>query len=380
MNTGRFDEAEALLNGARSTFPTDVGLVIDLAWVSYRRPDLPEALRRWAALREDDPDHPAGWTGAIVTLRDAADMAAANDMAQAALAKFPNDPSVLVESGWLAMRRRAFAEAVSWWEDLRKQAPALQPGYIGGAQALIELRRFDEAETILQAALERFGDDRALAIDLARVATARGDREEAVLRWHAARTHFPAHLGVILGEVAALREVRRFDEAEILLSDVAVALPNEPVLAMESARIAQRRGDLSEALHRWKKARGSFPDQAACYTGEAATLRDLGRLEEAETLLQEGNHSLPKRPMATRRICLARPQKSRLDRGASSVGCDIGAVSGNPNSRECRGCRAARASALRGGGRACAEGLRALAHRSRSPAQFAYRVRPTRLA
>src|SRR5438067_1205195 len=69
----RFDEAEALLAESAVRFPADAGFAIESAWTAHRRGDLAEAEGRFARVRQDVPNHPAGYTGGALALRDRGD-------------------------------------------------------------------------------------------------------------------------------------------------------------------------------------------------------------------------------------------------------------------------------------------------------------------
>jgi tetratricopeptide (TPR) repeat protein len=299
IEAGRLDEAEALLDGDRQLLAVDAGIAIDHAWISHRRRNFPEALRRWEHVRNSFPNHPTGWSGAVSSLRDSGDLNAAEEMSKAALEKFANNASVMIEHGWTASRRREFQEAIRRWEALREKFPGLRQGYVGGAQALSEVGRHDEADQLLHAASERFPDDPSLSIEMARAAMARRDWPVALSRWAIVRTRIPDHPAAVSGEAVALRELQRFDEADALLAQAAEKLQNEPAVFIDRAWIAQRRGDLAESLKRWEQVREKFPGLLVGYTGAATALRDLKRVDEAEAMLLLAIERFPSDPGAS---------------------------------------------------------------------------------
>lgn len=52
--------------------------------------------------------------------------------------------------------------------------------------------------------------------------------------------------------------------------------------------VAQERGDLEEAVLRWRNVRKRHPTSWKCYNHETICLRSLGRLEEADALISRG--------------------------------------------------------------------------------------------
>ena len=80
------------------------------------------------------------------------------------------------------------------------------------------------------------------------------------------------------------RELLWFNEAEPVLAKAIECFPAEAEPLVECARIAEARGDWSEAARRWETARHRFPDQVVPYEAGAAALRELGRLDQAQAV------------------------------------------------------------------------------------------------
>ena len=77
----------------------------------------------------------------------------------------------------------------------------------------------------------------------------------------------------------------RVTEAEAVLVAAQAALPGEPMVFVDYARIAEGARDWDTALTRWADLRERFPDRWDGYGGGARALRELGRVEEQEALL-----------------------------------------------------------------------------------------------
>src|SRR3954453_6231527 len=156
--------------------------------------------------------------------------------------------------------------------------------YLSLAVTLREADRFEEAEALLAEALERFPDDLGIAIESARSQTHRQNWAEALRRWKLVRTRFPDQSAGYLGAAVIYRELLWFNEAEPLLAKAIECFPAEAEPLVECARIAEARGDWSEAARRWETARHRFPDQVVPYEAGAAALRELGRLDQAQAV------------------------------------------------------------------------------------------------
>jgi tetratricopeptide (TPR) repeat protein len=283
----RFDEAEALLADGAARFPTDIGFAIESAWAAHRRGDFAGAAARFALVRQDLPNHPVGFTGAALALRDSGDFAGADALLCEAIARLPDEPGPSVDHAWVAHVRRDWPEAAARWQRVRERHEALSVGYTAGAVALREAGRLDDAAALLDEATARFPDDPAPAIERAWLAHHRRDWDDAIRLWQTARNHFPDQIAAYTGAAQALREGGRLDDAEALLAAGIEQFPGHAGLRVEHATLASRRRDWTEAARRWQAVRALFPDHPASYTGAAQAWREQRRFDEAGAVLAE---------------------------------------------------------------------------------------------
>lgn len=69
-SAGALDEADALLAEGVARFPTEIGFFIERAWIPHRKKDWPEAIKRWQLVKDSFPQHPVGYRGLSICLRD----------------------------------------------------------------------------------------------------------------------------------------------------------------------------------------------------------------------------------------------------------------------------------------------------------------------
>jgi tetratricopeptide (TPR) repeat protein len=130
---------------------------------------------------------------------------------------------------------------------------------------------------------------------------ARGELDEALRLWCAYRQIHPTVAAGYLDPCRALRQARRYDEAEALHAEGQKAALNGDVLSMvEWARIAEARGDLDAALQRWQASAVAFPRNGGCIAGVGRLLLKLNRLPEAEATVAAALARQPKDPVLTR--------------------------------------------------------------------------------
>ena len=291
-NAGRFDDAEKLLVEAVERFPTEPRPQIELAVVSHVRRDWPEAVQRWAIIRDAFPNEPLSYTLAAAALREAGRFDEAEALGGSARERFPDDFLALLEYT-RATERRDPARGLEGLQELRDRFPDRIEGHAGLAAVFRKLGRIDEADAVLTESVERFPESRHLALEFARTAEARRDWARALERWSAVRDAFPDEVWGHVGSAVALRELRRTEQAESVLTGAVARFPAEPRLHIDRAVLAHHRGDWQEAAARWAEVRERFPDQAIANSQGAAALTRLQKYEEADALLAEGRKRFP---------------------------------------------------------------------------------------
>jgi tetratricopeptide (TPR) repeat protein len=244
------------------------------------------ALLCWEKVRLRFPEEPAGYSGAAMLLRDMQRLDEAETVLSEAFDKAPDDQSTAVAHAWVAHSRGDLVEAERRWALVREEYPNVFDGYFGGGAMLVALRRFDEAEAVYRQALEYFPVSAHLLTDFAWVAQARGDHAAASLRWSALRVFFPDDFDSMPREARALREMGRFADAERVLNEALQRRPGHAESMIEFARVAQDRRLWPEALKRWDAVVTAFHGREEGYLGAAHALNQLGRHEDAQTVLQ----------------------------------------------------------------------------------------------
>ena len=150
----------------------------------------------------------------------------------------------------------------------------------------LQLQLFNEIEALLTRGLKQRPGERHCLEGLAEVAYKRRDNEEVLLRCSVLRRSHPGSPHGYRIAAAALSELGRLDEAETTLASGLKAMPNEVGLHIEYAKIAERRSDWDAAMKRWTFVRDQYGHLAGT-AGMASTLAELGRHDEADTVLRE---------------------------------------------------------------------------------------------
>jgi tetratricopeptide (TPR) repeat protein len=242
---------------------------------------------RWNIIRADYPNHPAGYIGGAVSLRELQRDAEADALLQDAMKRLPDQPSCAVEYAWLRHAKRDWQGALPRWIAVCERFPDQQDAWLRRALAEIELWQYDAAEATLAAALAQFPDEVAFAAEYAGIAMRRSNWAVALERFAALRARFPRDVIGFTGAAKVLKDQFRLDEADALLEDAIATVPQDPRPRLEHALLPvvplfrnDRRYDIT--LLRLSRLRQNFPTFLDGFVTSVAMLRELKLYDAAE--------------------------------------------------------------------------------------------------
>jgi tetratricopeptide (TPR) repeat protein len=170
--------------------------------------------QRWAALVQHLPPLPAAYHAAIAALAERQEFDAAYVGAKAAIELFPEDPAIARLAAHAAERRGDWPDAVAAWQRAELQSLLDHDEIVRFADAFLRAGRPNDAEALLAASLTKTPAPdakdpamRALLMQHARTAAARGDFATAKARWQALLRQIPDDPACIsnLREIDALK-------------------------------------------------------------------------------------------------------------------------------------------------------------------------------
>jgi tetratricopeptide (TPR) repeat protein len=209
------------------------------------------------------------------------------------LDRFPKDEWLSVENAWALCEAGDFARAARCFREIREIFPGALAAYLGGAVAHRRAGEFEEAETLYTAAFTRFTDNLSLFRDYAWTAEERRDIPEAIRRWGTVQAQFPDDpIGHIRGGVLLLHS-HRFDEADRVLGEAVRRFPESEEALTSYAWVAHNQHNWPEALKRWEQVIAKFPQLRDPRRLATQVLMDLGRFDEARTVLAPALRMFP---------------------------------------------------------------------------------------
>lgn len=261
LKLGRFDEAEALMLKGRKRHPGNVHFARGLAAVSEARGDHDQAICRYAALRKRFPGAVEGYVMGALSLAAKNKLNEAEALAMEAMKRFPEEIGGFLEYARIAARRQNWLEALERWQNVQDGFGHRTFGYMGCAQTMILLGRYNEADAILADARIRFPTDSGFFAESARCAEARGDIPAAVSRWKSTVERFPLEAHCHSEAADAFERLGRPAEAEAALRGAADRFSTARWPILKLAEFLERRGDMSAAAEISETPREIFPAQ-----------------------------------------------------------------------------------------------------------------------
>jgi predicted Zn-dependent protease len=275
-------------------------LPADAVELALARADLPSAARRaalakLAVMREGAREAPdeADWRRYLAELRHAQAPEAAFVVAEALAAAHQDVAWPLQELAALCGPRTPPERALSVGRRLHAALPTAPAGVQLVLQSLRALGRMEEANAFFAGQPEAVRVRDWYLVLAIREAWARQDWALVLEIGTRLRAAAPERaIGYTLPS-AALRQLRRPEEAEPLITAGTQACPNRPDAWREAALVAQALGDQALAYARWAELHQRFPANPAGIMGAIQWSQQTRQPEETARLAEEGVSAFP---------------------------------------------------------------------------------------
>ena len=259
----------------------------EIDWGSRER-----ALEIWRRMHAQFPDLTLKSEKAFNVFIDIGSLDEAEALIQAGRKRYPRYRSVHAAAfARVAYRRGDFEEALRRYEIVRRKFPWVIDSYDIAAACLSDLGRHDEAEEMLKLGVRKHPDNFELCRRYAQAATRRTDWPEGLRRWRVLSNR--QEIVGFLGEAECLRQIGRPDEADVVLTDACERFRGNSYPFVEAALLSASRGNLQEAVDRWKTVLDRFPGHESAYPKAAEAYRKNGQAAQADEVLRIGVTRFP---------------------------------------------------------------------------------------
>jgi predicted Zn finger-like uncharacterized protein len=291
----RISAAEQAFAGALKIDPLAVQALIGNGELFYRSGRYSEALARYAAATQADPENVVAKIGTAKTWIASERMKEAKDFLKKLRESHPADPLVALWQGRAeeALGNKKGGEA-AYTEAIKigGSKPEVVDAYVALAHLLSSVGRTEDANAKLADASQKFPDLAALhrakgevALEMGRYQEAKTELEAALAKEDDLGTRFH------LGQVA--RRTRKFDEAMAIFEKVTAVDKDFPGLAIEIGVIYQETGQSEKALALYSEALSKAKNDVDLKLRVGSTQVMAGHAKEAEKLLEEVRKERP---------------------------------------------------------------------------------------
>jgi tetratricopeptide (TPR) repeat protein len=270
-------------------------------WDPYTWSELTRVLRRnqkidealdiaWAAI-DRFPDNVFARTGLAEVLRAAGEFAEAEAVYRDTIHRFPDN--VFARNGLAEVLRAAekLAEAEAVYRDTIDRFPHNVVARNGLAEVLRAAEKLTEAEAVYRDTIDRFPHNVVARNGLAEVLKAAGKLAEAEAVYRETIERFRDDVVARNGLAYLLKETNRLHQSEAVFRETLARFPKNAyaLIGLSSVLRLTRKDDLTEAFDLIEQARSIAPSDAEVLLEQARLCEAVGRMEEAEAILQQAH-------------------------------------------------------------------------------------------
>ncbi len=260
---------------------------------AMRQKDWPEAIKRWALMREKFPQDPRGYVKGALALKENKKLNVADALVQDGLEKFPNETGLYLEYIDIARRQKNYKEMARRAALMQQKIPGHPRGYIASGVALRVLGNYEEADAHLLAALKKFPNKAEAYIEYGYNAIQQKNWPEALKRWTLVWEKFPQDPRGYIKGALALKENKEFGAADALVLKGLEKFPKEADLYLEYIAIARRQKNYEELARRGALMQQKIPEHLRGYMASGMGLRELGNYKDSDAHILAGLERFP---------------------------------------------------------------------------------------
>ena len=287
INLSRFDEAEAVFQRLKEKFPNQPQGYDGYGRIASSFVNWEFALERWENAVEKFPENIGFQVNKGNALINLSRFDKAEAVFQRLIERFPNQPHGYEGYARVANSLGNCKLALLRWENALEKFPEHIDFQVQKGNLLINLSRFDEAETVFIELIEKYSYRPQGYDGYGRIANSLANWELALQRWENALKKFPENIGFRVEKGNVLINLSRFDEAETVFIELIEKYSYRPQGYDGYGRIANSFVNWELALERWENAINQLPHHLNFYVQKGNALINLFRYREAEIFFDQ---------------------------------------------------------------------------------------------
>lgn len=281
---GHADVAEGWYRKATAADPRqfEARLALGLILASQGDPAAKEQLQAATQLEPNPPNPEAKAQAyrAMAHLLLRSDPEAARDALVAALKISPETPDDAVLTARIAEAAGNDALAEEAWRRVLQAQPDSAEAAAGLAHALIDEKRYADAQPVVEAALRSDPKNPSLNAQLAAILNAQGKQAEALTVLEKLQTLEPKNRAVTQMVADAEVQAGNLEKASADYTDLLAATPDDPDLLNSQGQLLVRQKEYAAALTDFKKAAAARPADVDAWAGIAFASSELHEYQQ----------------------------------------------------------------------------------------------------
>jgi cellulose synthase operon protein C len=320
---GQRDEARRLLEEARANDPENKQVTDALILILIRQNFFDRARSMIREISERSPRDVNWRDRAIHLLLECGDEEGAVATAQAGVRVYPRGAYLRSLLGATLKKLQRFAQAGEI-ESCFRRSVALNSAFFEAADQLsillVEQRRYEDAEQVMQNIRPRLADSSPAQGRLAWVHRQQGKKQEARDEIASAVRAYPWFLWGWSLLVDWLVEDQAWQQARELLGKIPEELRTNPQFRKQRLVVLEKAGlPASELDAEWSGLLRDFPEETPLHLHRYDLLRAAKRVPEAHAVLNSVNPSDPGNPYYLARLVEVRAQEKNLDQAIAAM-------------------------------------------------------------
>jgi tetratricopeptide (TPR) repeat protein len=314
---GQGEEARKLLEEAGANDPQNKQVAEALIQILLRHKHFARAKSMIREISERSPRDVNWRERAIRLLLDCGDEEGAVEQAREGVIVYPRGAYLWFLLGTTLNKLRRFAQPGEI-ESCFRRSLAWNPSFVDAADRLsillVEQRRYEDAEEVMQNILPRLSDSSPARGRLAWIHRQQGKKKEAREEIATAVRSYPWYLWGWSLLVDWLVEDRDWDQARELLGKITEELRTDPQYRRQRLVGLERAGlPVHELDAEWASLLHDFPEELPLHLRRYDLLREAQRVSEANSILNSLQPPDPNNPHYLARLVEVRAQEKQLD-------------------------------------------------------------------
>jgi len=243
---------------------------------------------------EIDPSNERAFVRKIASLRELRRFPEAENVVQEALAKLPKNIDILSDWAYLYFYQKQYEKAIEILNQIFEIDASNERAFVGTIASLTELRRFPEAENIVQEALAKLPKNIEILYNWVYLYFYQKQYEKAIEIVNQIFEIDPSNEEAFSWKIASLRELRRFPEAANIVQEALAKLPKNIEILHNWAYLYFYQKQYERAIEIVNQIFEIDPSNERAFVLKIASLRELRRFPDAKNVAREAMGKLPK--------------------------------------------------------------------------------------